>query len=202
MRFGKKGKLSLRFIGPFEILQRVGKVADEPALPLSLAGVHQREGQERSGYLVDRELKESVVEVRRVNERLIAIKLVVGGSSLNVISAYAPQASLDDEVKRRFWDALDDVVRGIPSTEKLFIGEYSNGHIGSSAGGYGEVHGGFGFGDRNGGGTLLLDFARAFELVIVNFILLKREEHLVTFLGMVVKTQILYLLLMRCDRGM
>ncbi|XP_070023145.1 uncharacterized protein [Nicotiana sylvestris] len=40
MRFGKKGKLSPRFIGPFEILRRVGEVAYELALPPSLAGVH------------------------------------------------------------------------------------------------------------------------------------------------------------------
>lgn len=33
MRFGKKGKLSPRFIGPFEILRRVGKLAYELALP-------------------------------------------------------------------------------------------------------------------------------------------------------------------------
>ena len=40
MRFGRKGKLSLRYVGPYEILQRVGEVACELALPAELASVH------------------------------------------------------------------------------------------------------------------------------------------------------------------
>ena len=40
LRFGKKGKLSPRFIGPFEILKRVGKVAYELALPPNLQHIH------------------------------------------------------------------------------------------------------------------------------------------------------------------
>ena len=40
LRFGKKGKLSPRFIGPYEILQRVGDRAYRLALPPTLAGVH------------------------------------------------------------------------------------------------------------------------------------------------------------------
>ena len=39
IRFGKKGKLSPRFIVPFEILSRVGEVAYKLALPPSLSAV-------------------------------------------------------------------------------------------------------------------------------------------------------------------
>ena len=40
VKFGKRGKISLRYIRPFGLLQRVGTVAYRLALPLSLLGVH------------------------------------------------------------------------------------------------------------------------------------------------------------------
>ena len=40
-RFGKHGKLSPRFIGSFEILERVGTVAYRLALPPSMTSVHE-----------------------------------------------------------------------------------------------------------------------------------------------------------------
>ena len=41
VKFGKRGKLALRYIGPFEILERVGTVAYRLGLPLSLSGIHE-----------------------------------------------------------------------------------------------------------------------------------------------------------------
>ena len=40
VHFGARGKLSTRFIGPYEILERVGKLAYRLALPNSLEKVH------------------------------------------------------------------------------------------------------------------------------------------------------------------
>ena len=41
VRFGKRGKLSSRFIGPFEILERISSVVYRLALPSSMSGVHE-----------------------------------------------------------------------------------------------------------------------------------------------------------------
>ena len=40
LHFGKKGKLSPRFVGPYEILEKVGSVAYRLTLPLELAKLH------------------------------------------------------------------------------------------------------------------------------------------------------------------
>ncbi|XP_073037729.1 uncharacterized protein [Primulina eburnea] len=40
VRFGMKGKLAPRYVGPYEILQRIGTLAYRLALPPSLSGIH------------------------------------------------------------------------------------------------------------------------------------------------------------------
>ncbi|XP_070010987.1 uncharacterized protein [Nicotiana sylvestris] len=94
------------------------------------------------------------------------------------------------------------MVRGIPHTEKLFIGGDLNGHIGATFGGYDDVHGGFDFGDRDGRGTSLLDLARVFDLVIANSSFSKKMEHFVTFRSSMDEVQIDYLLCKKSDRGL
>jgi len=59
---------------------------------------------------------------------------------------------LADDIKKAFWEVLEEVIQGVPQNEKIFIGGDFNGHIGDKAEGYSMTHGGFGYGERNSGG--------------------------------------------------
>jgi hypothetical protein len=51
------------------------------------------------------------------------IKLVIEDLVLNVISVYAPQVSLIDDVKKLFWEDLEDIIRPVPSSENSSLEE-------------------------------------------------------------------------------
>ncbi|XP_016571064.1 uncharacterized protein LOC107868976 [Capsicum annuum] len=130
--------------------------------------------QNRVGILVDEELKGQVMKVKMVSDRIMIINLVIGGFTLHMCSVYAPQVGLEKQVKVRFWETLDEVVRSVPSSEKIVIAGNFNGHNEVLPGGYDDVHKGFGFSDRNGEGDAFLDFVMVFGLVVVNLSFLKK----------------------------
>nr|GEX20146.1 hypothetical protein [Tanacetum cinerariifolium] len=64
---------------------------------------------------------------------------------------------------------------------------------------FAEVHEGFGFGDRNEEGCMVLEFPTAHYLVVANSFFKKRDSHLITFQSGGHNTQIDYLLVRRGD---
>ncbi|XP_016557802.2 uncharacterized protein LOC107857511 [Capsicum annuum] len=110
-------------------------------------GTHIDRHRNSVGILVDEELRMQVVEV-----------------------------GLGKKVKAGFYEALDEVVRGMPSLERIVIAGDFNGHIGIVPGGYDDVHGGFGFGYRNEEGAVLLDFVRAFGLLVKDLFMKKSKK--------------------------
>ena len=106
----------------------------------------------------------SVVNVVRVHERIMYVKLVIGKQIVNMVSAYAPQVGLSAEEKDDSWDSFIIVLSGITKQESIFIGSDMNGHVGRDAGGYG----GKGFGTRNAEGERILEFGDAVGMVVCN----------------------------------
>jgi hypothetical protein len=68
----------------------------------------------------------------------------------------------------QFWEELDALVSSMSISEKLFIGGDLNGHVGSTRIGFDGVHGvaGMGVGTKKGGA--ILNFAFAYDLIVVN----------------------------------
>ena len=128
------------------------------------------------------ELAESVLEVKRVSDRLMAMKLEVNGSILNIVSSYAPQVNNSMEEKNDFWEDLDGLIENILKEERIVFGADLNGHVGEGNIGDEEIMERYGAGTRNKEGSMVVDFGKRMGLAIVNTYFKKKDEHRVTYL--------------------
>lgn len=117
--------------------------------------------------MVSNSWKEKVVEVKRANDTLLKIPIIIGDKVVNIISAYAPQMGAKSKGKN-YLDKFEDAIRTVREEEKLIIGADMNGMVGKRRDGYQEVHGGRGFGIRNEDGDYILEMAKSFELACMN----------------------------------
>ena len=66
---------------------------------------------------------DSVVDVVRVNELIMYVKLAIGKQIVNIVLAYSPQMGLSAEEKDDFWDSFIIqfiVLSGIPKLKQHF----------------------------------------------------------------------------------
>ncbi|KAK3571820.1 hypothetical protein QTP86_020578 [Hemibagrus guttatus] len=150
------------------------------------------------GVVLKEEFVRNVLEVKRVSDRVMSLKLEIEGVMLNVVSGYAPQVGCELEEKERFWSELDEVMENIPTGERVVIGADFNGHVGERNTGDEEVMGKFGVKERNLEGQMVVDFAKRMDMGVVNTYFQKREEHRVTYKSGGRRTQVDYIL---CRRG-
>ncbi|KAK3554833.1 hypothetical protein QTP86_000492 [Hemibagrus guttatus] len=150
------------------------------------------------GVVLKEEFVRNVLEVKRVSDRVMSLKLEIEGVMLNVVSGYAPQVGCELEEKERFWSELDEVMESIPTGERVVIGADFNGHVGEGNTGDEEVMGKFGVKEKNLEGQMVVDFAKRMDMAVVNIYFQKREEHRVTYKSGGRSTQVDYIL---CRRG-
>ncbi|KAK3536218.1 hypothetical protein QTP86_000195 [Hemibagrus guttatus] len=150
------------------------------------------------GVVLKEEFVRNVLEVKRVSDRVMTLKLEIEGVMFNVVSGYAPQVGCELEEKERFWSELDEVMESIPTGERVVIGADFNGHVGEGNRGDEEVMGKFGVKERNLEGQMVVDLAKRMDMAMVNTYFQKREKHRVTYKSGGRRTQVDYIL---CRRG-
>ncbi|ESO00275.1 hypothetical protein HELRODRAFT_192637 [Helobdella robusta] len=69
----------------------------------------------------------------------------------------------------------------LPKSETILIGGDLNGHVGEKTDGLDNVHGGFGYGERNEDGNRMLEFAESHGFCLLNTYFRKRLEHFITY---------------------
>ena len=131
--------------------------------------------------MVREELAESVLEVKRISDRLMAMKLQVKGSILNIVSTYAPQVNNSMEEKNDFWEDLDGLIESISKEGRIFFGADLHGHVGKGNIGDEEIMGRYSAGTRNKKGLMVVDIGKRMDLAIVNTYFKKKDEHRVTY---------------------
>ena len=60
------------------------------------------------GVILKEELVRNVLEVKRVSDRVMSLKIEIEGVMLNVVSGYAPQVGCELEEKEKFWSERDE----------------------------------------------------------------------------------------------
>ena len=131
--------------------------------------------------MVREELVECVLEVKRVSDRLMAMKLQLKGSILNIVCAYAPQINNSTEEKNDFWQDLDGLIESVSKRERIVLGADLNGPGSEGNIGDEKIMGKYSAGTRNKEGAMVVDFAKRMNLAIVNTFFKKKDEHRVTY---------------------
>ena len=157
--------------------------------------VGNNQGTSGVGVLLAEKWVDKVYDIKRVSDRIMLIKLLVGEVVLTVLSVYAPQTGLEESTKDAFYDSLQTVISELPDKEIVIPCGDWNGHVGREAAGYEGVHGGSGYGERNADGDRVLEFAVANDFVIGNTFFVKRDSHLITYQSGNAKTQIDFILM-------
>ena len=149
--------------------------------------------------VVREELVESILEVKRVSDRLMAMKLEVNGSILNIVSAYAPQVNNSMEEKNDFWEDLDGLIKSISTEERIVLGADLNGHVDEGNIGDEEIMGRYGAGTKNMEISMVVEFGKKMDLTIINTYFKKKDEHRVTYKSGRKSTQVDYVMCRRSN---
>src|SRR4029077_222462 len=127
------------------------------------------------GILIAEKWVDKVIDVQKISERLMMIRMAIGKRVLNLISAYAPHPGRAAREKEEFWKSVFELLMKISAEESVFVCGDLSGHVGGDPGGCRGVHGGNGYGTGGAEGEMVLELAVAMDLVISNTFFVKEE---------------------------
>ena len=120
---------------------------------------------------------------RGINERIMTMRLPLSGSNyVTLVSVYAPTMTNPDEAKDIFYQQLDEVIRNVPSRDKLIVMGDFNARVGADYTSWTNIIGTHGIGRENANGKLLLSLCSRHNLAITNTFFQLKDEYKTTWM--------------------
>ncbi|CAH2229923.1 jg24532 [Pararge aegeria aegeria] len=128
------------------------------------------------GFMVKKELKESIIQFRSKSERIAVLDLALqeGKDPWSIIQVYAPTEQAKEEDKDLFYASLLDTIEE-SNKNKIVMGDF-NSQIGCQQEGENNVIGLYSQGKRNKNGQKLIDLALESNLRIMNTYYKKKNK--------------------------
>ncbi|XP_065064756.1 craniofacial development protein 2-like [Rhopilema esculentum] len=127
------------------------------------------------GFLVNKNIKDRVIEYKGESSRVTSLTLKVNSKyQLQVIQVYAPTSSHNDEEVEELYEEIGKSMEKNKSQYKIVMGDF-NAKVGQHHQSDGATVGKFGLGERNERGTRLMQFAKSKGLKIGNTFYRKRK---------------------------
>jgi hypothetical protein len=120
------------------------------------------------GFAVRNDLLKAIEKPQGVSERIMVLRVNTNSGYITAISAYAPTLTSSDEAKDQFYDQLQETVRGVKSSDRLYILGDFNARVGQDRIAWPDCIGEHGIGKQNENGQRLLEFCSRNQLCVTN----------------------------------
>ena len=121
------------------------------------------------GFLINKEIVNTVMGCRPVSSRLISIRLRANPFNITIIQAYAPTSSHDDAEVEEFYDQLQEILEQTPKKDILVVQGDWNAKVGEDAcQTWKGICGRYSNKETNDRGLRLLEFASYNDLRLMN----------------------------------
>ena len=146
-------------------------------------------------FIVNKNIAGNVTSFKSVSDRLAHLTIRINGKyHLNIIQAYLPTSSYEDQEVERVYEDIDNLITNSKAHYNVFMGDFNaKVELGDPTK---SCIGPFGLGSRNTRGDSLINFAESHQLKIMNTFFKKRLHRRWTWISPngVTKNEIDYIL--------
>ena len=133
------------------------------------------------GFAVRNSLSAAIEPPTEGTERILNFRLSTTAGFINILSVYAPTLCATQEDKDQFYQALDEAISRIPSTEGLYLLGDFNARVGADYNTWPSCLGHHGIGRMNENGQRLLELCCHRDLCVTNTYFKCKDHHKVSW---------------------